>query len=358
MNDAAKKLYQKASFSVATVTRDGRVSWCNNAMHRDFPDLLKPGGLASYIRFAENWEQLAQSVEDNVPLTLTIFYNGSPLSLYFSPMPEKGEELLLTITRLPVSSSSVNPSSWRLTAQSVPVMQDIVSRLCMNLDSIRSGISDLSSPASVALEQASRCCSELLCEADRLALFNDLSCGRQPLFTHCNTANYFSELLNAVCRLLGEKAPRIDIRGRHDVTIDHELVGRSLLILISNGLEHDTGDLSVSLLLESDELTATVSNRIQEETPEEAFPDGLGFTLVHAVTDLHRGTFSTHCRNGRFTAVMTLPSCTDTPSDVEVHSQTHYLTDRFSPVYLEMDKFTPIKVCGSAQKEQNEVDDR
>lgn len=241
-----------------------------------------------------------------------------------------------------------------MAAHSVPALRDIVARLCVNLDSIRAGCINLPSSASVALDQATRCCSELICASDHLALYAELSGGRQPNFSICDTSAYFRELLDAVRRLLGTRAPQMEIRGHHSVLIDHDMVGRILLLLIANGLEHGDGDLSVSILLSPEEMTLTVSNHISAEAHGKTAGIGLGLTLVDMVASLHHGTCTVSDQDDHFVVVVTLPSAHgEEVSSISVRTETQYLTDRFSMVYLEMDKYARPKSSTDKKKSQS-----
>lgn len=351
MNRALKELYEKASFPVATVDRDCCITWANPSACQRYPALFCENGLQALTQLPDDRDLFVRCYQNQTAASFRPRQaEYRHLCFTLSPLPNQRELLVIVAEE---NTARVGSEGYvrAVSSYGLPALRSITGRLLDGLDAVRAGCLDLPHSVRDGLEEASRCCSEFLCVSDHFSLFSQLSDTHKARFTLCDTSGYFRELLAAVRQILGDQAPKVDIQGEYDLVLDHDLVGRTLLILLGITLEFGTEEPDTRILLTDEEMTLTVSVKVPPETNEEYIRSGLGLSVVEHVVALHKGTCSACCEDGHLSIVASfLSGKNESPLSVDIRSDRQYISDRFSMVYLEMDKFAHGKRSNGKSK--------
>ena len=350
MNKPIKELYENAPFPAATVDKNSYITWANARAKEKYPALFLRDGLRSLARFSDERELIGRLVKENVGATVRL--RGTELAFTFTPLPEKGKEMLLTLSEGVKEPTDLGGG---LLVSAVPALRDTLSRLCETAETP----TDKRLPASVSGRFGSfrKELAALTGTTDHMALYAALENGLQPELRIGNTSHYFSELLAACCRLLGDKAPATSVHGHGWIVTDYPLAERLLLMLLANALEHGDGETSVTVETDG-ELRVAVKNRLRGEdnpfTPEEwktAFVSftadapndrlGIGLTLSHEIAERLGGKLELSVEDGVFVAAAVLPSApVEEPTPLKMKREADYLADRYGAVYAELMRFT------------------
>jgi len=348
LNKAIKALYEKVPFPVATVDKNAYITWANDAAKKRYPVLLSREGLRSAARFAEEREKLSRLVKENRGASFCLRQEEA-LLFTFTPLPEGGKELLLTVSDKPEANT---PGG--LLAVAVPHLREEVEHLFAGADNLFGG-----RKMSPAVQKNVTALCELLAEltnsVDHMELYQGLA-DYAPSYAIGNTAGYFRELLDAVCRLLGENAPKTSVKGHGWIVTDYPLITRMLLLLLANALEHGAGEAAVTLHTD-EELSITVTNRLRQDVTFPAVDEltrdyvsvtngdvnhrlGIGLPLVKKIVSLLGGSLTLAAENGRFTVSAVLPSAKiENPVPCGMKSAEEYLSARYGMLYTELGKF-------------------
>ena len=355
MNKDIKEMYEQARYPAALVDANSYILWANSAARETYPELFRRDGLRKLARFSDERTLISRLVRNGIGATLRPRQIGyTNLQLTFTPLPDTGKEMLLTVSADKKYAPCSAGFGAGIVACAAPAVRDAVAQVCDNIDLARGSDAE---NARKALNRALSCCSELVSTVDHMEMFAKLSSGGTPDFTVCDTAEYFSGLIDGVSRML--KTPRLtyNVKDGERLVIDHELMGRALLMLIANALEHGDGEISVNVTADEGELLMSVSNGLKYDgapsqddvvkpyfsfTEDAAGNDriGIGLTVVDLAAKAHGGSIEVSSKEGKFEVSVRVPSSrTDKAPDAVMRTEQQYIADRFSPISVEMEKY-------------------
>lgn len=348
-----RELYEKAEYPVATVDANAYITWANTYAKENYPELFRRDGLRLLARFSDERLQIGRLVRNGIGATFRPKQIGySDLQFTLTPLPQTGKEMMLTLSADKKNGSGDIRFGGGMIECTAPALRAAVSKVCENIDLARAGVE-----TERYMSKAIANCGELLGGISRLETYSFLSTGGTPYMTKSDTGRYFREMAAAIDRVLKENAPEWEITGEGELIMDHKLISQVLLMLIANALEHGKGDMRAKISVTEERLILNVSNLLREgestdtenavkpfvsisseETPNDRA--GLGLSIARLAARTHHGSMDVECKDGRFAVILEIPNTKRRwPERAAVMSADEYISDRFSPVFLELNRY-------------------